>query len=282
MTALYRLANDQAEALEFEIKACSQLIGKPLKALELKPNVLIAAVERKRTLIFPDGDDDIRAGDRIIVITTDKTFDDADDLWYKMNRSMLRYIIGRILIIFSLLLLVPAVVALIYREVRVFFSVFRCRAVIWWTGFCFLDGKTDEYKILCKRSLVICAPLGFCFLFWWTADGLAGDVADMVDATFEAASGFTTTGSSILANVDIVSRATVFWRSFSSRWRNGCSRFALAVLPSSGSESVHVMKAEVPDLSSVSLSRSSGRRLVCYAIYLVMTAVLVVLLYLGG
>lgn len=80
MTALYRLANDQAEALEFEIKACSQLIGKPLKALELKPNVLIAAVERKRTLIFPDGDDDIRAGDRIIVITTDKTFDDADDL----------------------------------------------------------------------------------------------------------------------------------------------------------------------------------------------------------
>ena len=203
-----------------------------------------------------------------------------------MNRSMLRYIIGRILIIFSLLLLVPAVVALIYREgARVFLSFFGVALLSGGLGFVFGREKPTNTKFYAKEGLVICALSWILFsVLGGLPMVLAGDVADMVDATFEAASGFTTTGSSILANVDIVSRATVFWRSFSHLVGGmGVLVFALAVLPSSGSESVHVMKAEVPGPvfgKLVSKLRTTARLL--YAIYLVMTAVLVVLLYLGG
>lgn len=78
--AMYRLANNQVEAIQFKITKLSQLLGVPLKKLQLKPNNLIAYIIRDAKLIIPDGNDYIVEGDRVIVITAGQLIDDIDDI----------------------------------------------------------------------------------------------------------------------------------------------------------------------------------------------------------
>ncbi|WP_028274340.1 Trk system potassium transporter TrkA [Atopococcus tabaci] len=78
--ALFRIADNEVEALQFHVKSESKVVGVPLKRLETKQNLLVAYIIRRHKLIFPSGDDSIRAGDRVIVVTTHKTFDDIDDI----------------------------------------------------------------------------------------------------------------------------------------------------------------------------------------------------------
>lgn len=78
--ALYRLADNQAEAIQFKVKIGSRVIGTPLEELRTKPNLLIGYIIRGPRLILPGGQDEIRAGDQVIVITKEKKFDDIDDI----------------------------------------------------------------------------------------------------------------------------------------------------------------------------------------------------------
>lgn len=77
---VHRLASDQAEALEFQIREGSKVIGVPLMRLALKSGVLIALIERKGMLILPRGNDVILPGDLVVVITNRKGFTDVDDI----------------------------------------------------------------------------------------------------------------------------------------------------------------------------------------------------------
>ena len=75
----------------------------------------------------------------------------------------------------------------------------------------------------------------------------AGEIPNLADAFFETASGFTTTGSSILSDLSILGYSSLFWRSFTHLVGGmGVLVFALAILPSTGSDSVQLMRAEVP------------------------------------
>lgn len=78
--ALYRLLNDQAEALEFNVRKGSKVTGVPLSNLSIKSEVLIAFILRGQKIIFPKGDDTIEAGDHILVISKEKNFDDVEDI----------------------------------------------------------------------------------------------------------------------------------------------------------------------------------------------------------
>lgn len=78
--ALFRIADNRVEALQFLVKVNSKIVNTPLKQLELKDHLLVAYIIRNRKLIFPSGEDEIRVGDRIIIVTTNKTFDDIDDI----------------------------------------------------------------------------------------------------------------------------------------------------------------------------------------------------------
>lgn len=77
---VHRLASDQAEALELQIREGSKVIGVPLMRLALKSGVLIALIERKGMLILPRGNDVILPGDLVVVITNRKGFTDVDDI----------------------------------------------------------------------------------------------------------------------------------------------------------------------------------------------------------
>ena len=73
---LYRLVNNQVEALEFAVRTQSKLLGKPLKELTLKSNCLIACIIRGEQVIIPNGSSTIEVGDNVVVVTTHKNFDD--------------------------------------------------------------------------------------------------------------------------------------------------------------------------------------------------------------
>lgn len=78
---LYRLVNDQVEALEFAAKKQESFFNKPLKELKLKRNCLIACIIRQNDVIIPNGDSQIHLGDNVVVVTTHKNFDDLNDIF---------------------------------------------------------------------------------------------------------------------------------------------------------------------------------------------------------
>ena len=78
---LYRLVNNQVEALEFAVKKQSKLLCKPLKDLTLKSECLIACIIRGEQVIIPNGSSTIELGDNVVVVTTHKNFDDLSDIF---------------------------------------------------------------------------------------------------------------------------------------------------------------------------------------------------------
>ncbi len=79
--SLYRLVNDQVEALEFAAKTPERFYDRPLKELTIKKDCLIACIIRKNEVIIPNGSSTIRLGDNVVVVTTHKNFDDLADVF---------------------------------------------------------------------------------------------------------------------------------------------------------------------------------------------------------
>ncbi len=191
--------------------------------------------------------------------------------------------IGRILAIEALLMLLPAAVALIYGE-----------SVVPWLIGAVITGAVGLLLGLFKpQSREYYAREGFVSvaLSWvlMSAFGclpfiLSGDIPRFTDAFFEMVSGFTTTGASILPNVELMSQGTLFWRSFSHLVGGmGVLMFMMAIMPMNEEYSMHLMRAEVPGPVKGKLvpkMRQTARLL--YLIYMGMTVVLVLLLLLGG
>lgn len=80
LLTLYRLVDGQVEALEFLAKRQERICDRPLRELKLKDNCLIACIIRENKVIIPDGNDSIKLGDNVIVVTTHKNFDDLTDI----------------------------------------------------------------------------------------------------------------------------------------------------------------------------------------------------------
>lgn len=200
-----------------------------------------------------------------------------------MNSSMIRYILGHILKIEGLLLLFPCLVAVIYREQEgvAFLGV----AIL-----CTLTGFLMSYKkpvseVFYLKEGCVATSLSWLFLSFFGALPLyfSGDIPHFPNALFETISGFTTTGSSILTNVEILSRCSLFWRSF-THWIGGMGIlvFMLAVIPMSGGSHINLMKAESTGASVGKLVpkiRYTAR--ILYLIYVGMSLLQLVLLLIG-
>ena len=78
---MYQLVNNKVEALEFAAKKQSSFYDKPLKEMRIKKNCLIACIIRKNEVVIPNGDDCIKLGDNVVVVTTHKSFDDLADVF---------------------------------------------------------------------------------------------------------------------------------------------------------------------------------------------------------
>lgn len=113
-------------------------------------------------------------------------------------------------------------------------------------SFCYEETKEDS--LLCKRRFFnSCDQLDCDEFFGALPFVINGDIPSVVDAMFETVSGFTTTGSSILTDVESLARCSLFWRSF-THWVGGMGVFVfvLAVMPLVGGQNIHLMRAESP------------------------------------
>ena len=160
---------------------------------------------------------------------------------------MIRYILGWILMLEAGLLLLSCVVAVVYRE-RAGLSLVGTALLCAVAGGCMTVKKPSDHKIYAKEGFVIVA------LSWIVMSCLgavpfvlSGAIPSYIDALFETASGFSTTGASILSDVESLPRCILFWRSF-THWIGGMGVlvFVMAVIPLSGGTSIFLMRAESP------------------------------------
>lgn len=203
-----------------------------------------------------------------------------------MNKRMTAYILGLLLLCEAGLLVLPAIVAVIYGEIPALISFIYSALILVVAGLVFIRLKPKDTTIYARDGLVIVA-LGWIFLSLFGALPffLSGEIPNYIDALFEAVSGFTTTGASILSNVESLSKSMLFWRSF-THWVGGMGVlvFVMAVLPlSRGGGDIHLMRAESPGPSVGKLvPRSNKTARILYTIYFVMTVVQIILLLIGG
>ncbi len=165
-----------------------------------------------------------------------------------MNRRMITYVLGMVLLVEAALLLPSFAVALIYRESA-------GKSILITIAVCLLSGGLitrlkPKKKVLYAREGYIIVPLSWLILsiFGALPFRISGYIPSMVDAIFETASGFTTTGASILTAVEPLPHCLLFWRSF-THWVGGMGVlvFLIAILPMAGSGSdMYLMKAESP------------------------------------
>lgn len=204
-----------------------------------------------------------------------------------MNRKMIGKMLGFLLLLECLFLLPPALISAMDGEAAALRAIFTVMIVS--------AGGGAVLGILCRnaeksfhaREGFLIVSLGWIVLsavgalpFW-----LSGEIPSYVDALFEVVSGFTTTGASILTNVEGMSRGLLFWRSF-THWLGGMGIlvFLLAVVPmGKGGYSVHLLRAESPGPSvSKLVPRMRQTAAILYIIYIMLTVLCVLFLLAGG
>lgn len=201
-----------------------------------------------------------------------------------MNYRMIARLMGFIILILAAFMTPSVVVALIYGETSgwTFLTTIFGAALL---GLGLTRVRPRDRSMYAKEGFVITALAWIVIsLIGAVPFALSGQIPNYLDAVFETASGFTTTGSSILTNVESLDHCMLFWRSL-THWLGGMGIlvFMLAVVNMSGGQSNHLLRAESPGPSVGKVMpnmRKSAYTL--YGIYAVMTAVLVVLLLLGG
>ena len=203
-----------------------------------------------------------------------------------MNRSMIRYLLSKLLLIEAGLLIVPLVVAAIYREpAKVFVSIGATMAILLAFGLLGSFHKPKDFHIYAKEGVLIVA---LCWILWSFFGALpfvfSGQIPNIIDAFFEVSSGFTTTGATILDDVGVLSHSLLFWRSFTHLIGGmGVLVFALAIMDNNKNSHLEVMKAEVPGpVFGKVVSKLKNTAQILYFLYLGLFFLFVVLYFLAG
>ena len=202
-----------------------------------------------------------------------------------MNIRMLIYILGKVLLIEGILMVLPIVCGCFYSEWPFVIYYTACAAVYIILGFLISMKKPKNMTVFIKDGCVATAlswvilSIAGCIPFV-----LTGEIPSFTDAVFETASGFSTTGASILTNVEAMSHTSLFWRSL-THWIGGMGVlvFLLAVVPMTGGSNMNLMRAESPGPTVgkiVPKVRSTAKML--YLIYLALTVTEIIILFLCG
>lgn len=202
-----------------------------------------------------------------------------------MNRRMVLNTVGHIILAEAALLLLPAVVSVVYLEECIWsFLITIAIAII--LGLILKFASRPESKVIyAKEGFVI---VSFAWVLMSAIGALpfflSGEIPHYVDALFETVSGFTTTGASILTNLEAMSHGLLFWRSF-THWIGGMGVivFVMAIMPNIADRSMHIMKAEVPGPTVGKLvpkARETAK--ILYLIYITLTIIMIIMLLCGG
>ena len=195
-------------------------------------------------------------------------------------------IIGILTFFFGLTMVIPLLVGLYYRDQS---TIPLLKSM----GITAIAGSGLYYIFRSEKAEVISQREGMAIVaVGWTAVGVFGALpfyfgngfTGFVDAVFESVSGFTTTGASILTNIEIVSKGLLFWRSF-IQWLGGMGIIVLsvAILPFIGVGGMQLYKAEVPTPVPDKLKpRIRDTAMVLWKVYALISLVQTLLLMAGG
>ncbi|HCH28932.1 MAG TPA: potassium transporter KefA [Ruminococcaceae bacterium] len=205
-----------------------------------------------------------------------------------MNKRIVFHILGRIICAVSLLMLLPIAVAVYYKEYGDNRALFSFAAVAVAGYVC---GKIMS-KVFPATDRTMYAKEGFYIVsIAWIAVSvigalpfvISGEIPNFTDAFFETVSGFTTTGASVVANVENLSRSMLFWRSFTHFIGGmGVLVFVMAIIPSVSERSIHILRAEMPGPTVDKIvPRATDTAKILYIIYIGLTAFEICMLYFG-
>lgn len=203
-----------------------------------------------------------------------------------MNFKALGKILGKIMILESILMLAPFLVSIIYNESvyhKIAFVIPICALCL--VGFLLQIPKPKRKSLYQKEGFALVALVWIVMaLFGAIPFTVNGDIPNYVDACFEIMSGFTTTGSSIIADITAISHSSLFWRSF-SHWIGGMGIlvFVLIFIPeSSDGSAMHLLRAESPGPQVGKIaSKMKVTARILYLIYLSLTVIEIIVLMCG-
>lgn len=201
-----------------------------------------------------------------------------------MNYRIISYVLGCVLNIEAVAMMLPFLCSLIFDEPNKWvFPV--CALICLAVGIPLVIAKPKDRSMFAKEGFAAVA-LSWIFLSIFGAIPfvISGSIPSFIDAMFETASGFTTTGASILKGLDDLPRSIILWRSF-THWIGGMGVlvFLVALLPMSGGSNLHLVRAESPGHSVGKLvPRVRSTAKILYGIYLSFTVLEIALLMFGG
>lgn len=200
-----------------------------------------------------------------------------------MNYRIIFYTLGWVLNLEAIAMLLPLICALVYKESPWVFLI--CVGICAILGTC-LNIKKPKNTSMYPREGYTTVALSWILIsiFGALPFFISGYIPNFFDALFETVSGFTTTGASILNDIEALPKSLLFWRSF-THWIGGMGIivFLIAMLPLFGGSNLYLIKAESPGPSvSKLVPKVKSTAKILYGIYLFLTAVQTVLLLLGG
>lgn len=200
-----------------------------------------------------------------------------------MNYRLICQILGRVVAVEAILLTVPMIVAAIYHESILPFLY--TILIAWFVALLLMRTKARSRELFALEGFVVVA------LAWIIMSAIgalpfvfSGEIPKFVDAFFETVSGFTTTGASVLTDVESMGKSTMFWRCFTN-WIGGMGVlvFIMFVLPLNEEHSMHILRAEMPGpIIGKLVPKVQTTAMILYIIYSTMTLIVVVLLMFGG
>ena len=202
-----------------------------------------------------------------------------------MNYKAVFNIIGKALLLIAALLVLPTITALIYAEYKAAISYALAAAVSGGIGFCLSLLKPKSSIIYAKEGLVTVA------LVWIAVSVMgalplyiSGDIPDVINALFESVSGFTTTGATVVTVTENLSHASMLWRALEHFVGGmGVIVFVIAIVSRSPGRSMNILRAEMPGpIVDKFVPRARDTAKILYVIYIGMTALMAIMLLLGG
>lgn len=202
-----------------------------------------------------------------------------------MNFNMIAYLLGTILRIEGVLMVIPTAVALYYGEetaVTAFIATFTACMI----GGAVAASREPKNKRIYGREGFVVVALSWIVMsvFGALPFYLSGTIDGFVDCLFETVSGFTTTGASIMSEIEHLPKSILFWRCF-THWIGGMGIlvFMLAIMPLGDERTMHLMKAEAPGpMVSKLVPKVKSTAMLLYKIYIILTILEMIFLFAGG
>lgn len=200
-----------------------------------------------------------------------------------MNYKMIKYFLGVMLKLNSAILIIPLMVSMYFND-NFDYAFLPSIIISFALGFLLSEKLPDKTRIYEKEGMVI-------VVLTWVLFSLIGAlpfyiskcIPSFIDSFFETVSGFTTTGSTILTDIEVLPKSILFWRAL-THWIGGMGVlvFAVAILPKTNSRAMHILQSEMtgPTVGKIT-SRLKTNAQILYIIYLILTLLQIILLMIG-